>query len=104
MSVPSLSLEGKVALVTGGRWGIGRAVALAFAGAGADVAVCDAIIADGELAKTAEECRKLGRRSIGVQVDVTKKVDVDNFVKQAETELGPTDILVNCAGLGGGRT
>ncbi len=99
MSVPSLSLEGKVAIVTGGKRGIGRAIALAFAEAGTDVAVCTRVVEGGELAAVAEEIRKLGRRSLAVQTDVTKKSEVDNLVKRVLDEFGVIDILVNNAGI-----
>jgi len=100
MSIPSFSLEGKVAVVTGGRRGIGRAIALAFAEAGADVAVCDSVIEDGELAAVVEEIQRLGRRSLAVQTDVTRKSEVDNLVKRVMDTLGAIDILVNNAGIG----
>ena len=103
MSVPGLSLEGKVAIVTGaaGERGVGHAIALAFAGAGADVAVCDNVvdIYDRNLEAVAEEIRSLGRRSLAVQADVSKKVDVDNMVQRVVDELGPVDILVNNAAI-----
>lgn len=102
MSMPDFSLEGKVAAVTGARRGIGKTIALTFAGAGADVAVCDVVINDGQLESVADDIRKLGRRSLAVQVDVSKKADVDNFINRVEDELGPVDILVNNAGLARG--
>jgi len=98
MSIPSFSLEGKVALVTGSRRGLGKAMALAFAEAGADVAVCDRVVEEGDLQAVAEEIQKLGRRSLAVQLDLTQKAEVENLVKRVEDELGPIDILVNNAG------
>jgi len=103
MSIPSLSLEGKVAIVTGagGTRGIGRATALTFAEAGADVAVCD-ISATGEtfdLEGNAEEIRKLGRRALAVQADLSKDSDVDNLVTKTVKEFGTVDVLANVAGM-----
>ena len=98
MSLPSFSLENKVAVVTGGRRGIGRAIALTFAEAGADVAICDTIVEDGELEGVAREIEKLRRRSLAARTDVTQKLEVDNLVQRVENELGPIDILVNNAG------
>jgi len=98
MALPNISLEEKVAIVTGGRGGIGRAIALRFAEAGAGVAICD-YVADDELDAVAEEIRKLGQRSIAVQVDVTDKASVNNLVQKVEAELGNIDILANVAGV-----
>ncbi len=102
MSAPGFSLEGQVAVVTGARRGIGGAIALAFAQAGADVAVSDIVIDDGELASVAQQIKKLGRRSLAIQTDVTKKSDIDSLVQKTEDQLGPIDILVNNAGIGSG--
>jgi len=102
MKMPSFALEGRVALVTGARRGIGKGIALAMAGAGADVAVCDNVVEGGELEAVAEEIQGIGRRSLAVQTDVSKKSEVDNLVKRVEDELGPIDILVNNAGIGRG--
>ena len=103
MSIPNLSLEGKVAVVTGGRRGIGRAIALTFAEAGTDVAVCDVVVEGGEMEAVVEEIKKLGRRSLAVQTDVTQKAQVDNLVKRVEDEFGVIDILVNNVGGGSAR-
>ncbi len=97
MSIPSFSLAGQVAIVTGGRRGIGRAIALAFAEAGADVAVCDWIVEGGELEAVAEEIRGLGQRSLFLQADVSQKGDVDNMVQKVVDKFGDIDILVNNA-------
>ncbi len=102
MSLPDFSLEGKVAVVTGARRGIGKAIALTFAEAGADVAVCDVVIDDGQLGSVADDIRKFGRHSMAAQVDVSKKADVDSFISRVEDELGPVDILVNNAGVSRG--
>ncbi|MAF86184.1 MAG: short-chain dehydrogenase [Dehalococcoidales bacterium] len=99
MGIPSFSLEGKVAIVTGGKRGIGKAIALAFAEAGADVAICSRVIKDGELQATANEIQGLGRRSLAVQADITRKTDVDNLVQRVVDEFTAIDILVNNAGI-----
>lgn len=99
MSIPSLSLRDKVALVTGSRRGIGRVIALAFAEAGADVVVCDQISEDGELGATAQEIRKLGQRSLTLKTDISRKVDVDILIKNTLDQFGSIDILVNNAAI-----
>ena len=99
MSIPNLSLVGKVAIITGGRRGIGRAIALAFAEAGADMVLCDKVVETGELDAVAEEIKKFGRRSLAIRADVRYKADVDNLVRRAMDELGAIDILVNSAGI-----
>ena len=101
MTVPSLSLEGRVALVTGGKRGIGKAIALVLAEAGADVVIADYIVDDGELEAVAAEIRSLGRRCLAVQADVSQKSEVEELVKRVMSELGVIDILVNNAGISG---
>ena len=95
MSMPSLSLEGKVAIVIGGGTGIGRGIALEFAKAGADVVVASRRLS--VLEKVAEEVTTLGRRSLAVQTDISRKTDVDNLVQRVMGEFGSIDILVNDA-------
>ncbi len=94
------SLEGKTALVTGGSRGIGRAIALVMAEAGADVAVAARTLSRVE--ETAHEIERLGRRSVALQVDVSDSQQVDRMVKHATQALGRVDILVNNAGIGKG--
>ncbi len=98
MTIPSLSLEGKVALITGGRRGIGRSIALAFAEAGADIALCDIVVETGELDSVASEIGRLGRRSLALRADVRVKNDVENMVSKVMAEFKRIDILVNNAG------
>jgi NAD(P)-dependent dehydrogenase (short-subunit alcohol dehydrogenase family) len=93
------SLEGKVALVTGGRRGIGRAVALALAGAGADVAVADIVKEDGLLDGVAGEIKALGRSSLAIKVDISHAGEVDAMTKSVLGRFGRIDILVNGAGI-----
>ena len=96
MGIPYFSLEGKVAIVTGGGTGIGRGIALEFAKAGADVVVGSRTLSN--LEKVAEEVRALGKRSLAVPVDITKKTEIDNLVQRVMDEFGTIDILVNDAG------
>lgn len=93
MTLPNFSLEGKVALITGGKRGIGRSIALTFAEAGADVAVCGRTLPD--LEEVAEQIKALGRRSLAVKTDVTIKSEVDSLIDRIVQEFGTLDILVN---------
>jgi 3-oxoacyl-[acyl-carrier protein] reductase len=90
-----LGLKGKVALVTGGSRGIGRAVALALAGQGADVAICGRT--PESLESTAEELRALGVECWPVQADVSRIEDVERLVAEVARAAGRLDILVNNA-------
>ena len=94
----SESLKGRVAVVTGGSRGIGRAVALRLAEAGADIAL---IYAGNRAAadETAQQLREKGVRATVVQCDVSDAEQVAAAVKQVRAELGPIDILVNNAGI-----
>ena len=92
-----MSLEGKVALVTGAGRGIGRAIALRLARDGADVALCD--IDETTAADTAREIAALGRRSLSRRTDVSRRPEVEALVRESVAQLGPVDILVNNAGI-----
>ena len=98
MAISDFSLNGKVAIITGGKRGIGKAIALAMAEAGADVAVCSREIEDGELGSVAKQIEGFGRRSLAVRADVTRQSDVINLVETVTGEFGHIDILVNNAG------
>ena len=95
MALPDFALNGKVALVTGAKRGIGRAIALTFAEAGADVVVCGRTLPD--LEKVADEIRALGRRSLAVKTDVSVKSEVESLIDQTVKEFGTLDVLVNNA-------
>ncbi len=90
------SLEGKVALVTGGSRGIGRATALGFAEVGADVVVASRKLP--ELEKVVDEIRGLGRKSLAVASHVGRMEQIRNLVDEVVAEFGRIDILVNNAG------
>ncbi|TRZ93853.1 MAG: glucose 1-dehydrogenase [Dehalococcoidia bacterium] len=90
------SLEGKVALVTGGSRGIGRATALGFAEAGADVVVASRKLPD--LEKVADEIRGVGRKALPVVANVGRMDDIGRLVETVVAEFGTIDILVNNAG------
>ena len=91
-------LESRIALVTGGNTGIGRAVALAYADEGADVAVCW-IDREPEARTLVSAIQERGRRGLAVRADVTQEADVVALVDRVERELGPLDVLVNNAGV-----
>lgn len=99
MSNQNLLLTDKVALITGGKRGIGKVLALAFAEAGADVAVCDIVHEDGMLENTVKEIEQIGKRSLSIKADVTDKSEVDNMMEQVIDYFGSIDILVNNAGV-----
>jgi len=96
MYIDKYRLDGKVALITGGSRGIGRATALGFAEAGADVVVASRKLPD--LENVAEEIRKLGRKSLPVAAHVARMEDINNLVSKVINEFGKIDILVNNAG------
>jgi 3-oxoacyl-[acyl-carrier protein] reductase len=91
-------LKGKVALVTGGSRGIGRAIAISLAEAGAAVAV-NYLSKAGEAKAVVEAIHKLGGRAISVGADVSLAAAVTGMVAGVERELGPVDILINNAGI-----
>jgi NAD(P)-dependent dehydrogenase (short-subunit alcohol dehydrogenase family) len=90
------TLIGKVAVVTGGGRGIGRAIARTLAHAGADVALCART--GGEIEAVAAELRGAGRRAVATPLDVVDGPAVRAFAAQVKAELGRVDILVNNAG------
>lgn len=92
-------LSGRVALVTGGSRGIGQAVAISLAEAGAAVAVNFREKA-AEAQTIVDRIRKAGRRAIAVRADVSKAAEVATMVASVRRELGPVDVLVNNAGIG----
>jgi NAD(P)-dependent dehydrogenase (short-subunit alcohol dehydrogenase family) len=97
MILDKLRLDGKVALVTGAGSGLGQAMAVALAEAGADVALA------GRRAEALAETEKLisatGRKVLAIPADVSKAGDVKKAVSETESALGPIDILVNGAGV-----
>jgi 3-oxoacyl-[acyl-carrier protein] reductase len=95
VSISDFYLEGKKALIVGARRGMGKAFAICFAEAGADVAIADVEVRDGLLDVVAKQIEKHGRRSLAVQVDISKKVDVDILFQKVMAEFGTIDILVN---------
>jgi NAD(P)-dependent dehydrogenase (short-subunit alcohol dehydrogenase family) len=96
MTKPDFSLDGKVALVTGGSRGIGKATALGFARFGADVAIASRTLPD--LEAVAEEIRGLGRKALPVAAHIGRMEQIKNLVQTVHKEFGRIDILVNDAG------
>jgi dehydrogenase/reductase SDR family protein 4 len=96
MDLSKFSLAGKVALVTGGSRGIGRAIALTFAEAGANVAVSARKLP--ELEEVAKEIKAKGRKALAIASHVAKPEDSKNLIEKVKSEFGRLDILVNNAG------
>lgn len=92
-------LKGRVALVTGGSRGIGAAIAVSLAEAGADVAV-NYLQKKAEADSVVQALHALGRKALAVQADVSQSAAVSAMVAAVARELGPVDILVNNAGVG----
>jgi len=88
-------LEGKTAVVTGSSRGLGKAMAIGLAKAGADVVVTDIL----DTSETVSEIKKLNRESLGLVVDVSNKSDIEAMVKKIRDKFGIIDILVNNAGI-----
>ncbi len=98
MILEALRLDGKVAIITGASQGLGHAMALKFAEAGADVVAASRTRE--KLEAAADEVRKLGRKCLVVPTDVTRSAEVNAMVAAAVKEFGHIDILVNNAGGG----
>ncbi|GAK58736.1 DNA, complete genome [Candidatus Vecturithrix granuli] len=97
MILDKFSLQGQVGIVTGGGQGLGKAFSMAFAEAGADVVIADINPETG--AKTAEEIQAIGRRSIFIKTDVTKRASIQAMVAKTLDEFGKIDFLMNDAGI-----
>ncbi len=94
-----MNLEGKVAIVTGARQGLGKSIALGLAEAGADLVIADRVLDDGKLEGVAGDIGKQGRRAATIGGDITVEADVDEIVKKANSEFGRIDVLINNAGV-----
>ena len=89
------SLLGKVALITGGSRGIGRAIALGLAEAGADIVLASRNMPDLEL--VSHEISQKGRKALPLSANISRLTEIDSLVKRAKDEFGHIDILVNNA-------
>lgn len=92
-----MTLDNKIAIVTGAGRGIGRGIALALAKEGANIVVSD--INEDDCKKVSEEIKSLGRKSLVIKCDVSKKQEIDNLVLKTMEVFGALDILVNNAGI-----
>ncbi len=97
MILDKFKLDGKVALVTGAGSGLGQAMAVALAEAGADVALAGRRAE--VLAETEKRISATGRKVLAVSADVSKSDDVKNLIAECEGKLGPIEVLVNGAGV-----
>lgn len=97
MTTQILSLEGKIAVVTGGTSGIGRALSLGLADAGADVIA--SARRQQQVDETASEIEKRGRKTLRMASDVCDRASLERLLAAALDRFGKIDILVNCAGI-----
>jgi 2-deoxy-D-gluconate 3-dehydrogenase len=95
MTLENFSLAGKVAIVTGGTIGLGEAMALGLAEAGADIAAVYYL----DLPQNVERFERLGRRWLGVEADLSSTAPIGDIVRQVVDAFGRIDILVNNAGI-----
>jgi 3-oxoacyl-[acyl-carrier protein] reductase len=94
-----MRLKGKIAIVTGGGCGIGKAIALAFAREGADLLVASRTLS--EVEATAAEARRVGCRALALRADVSCQDNVDGLIAAARKEFRRVDVLVNNASIYG---
>jgi 2-deoxy-D-gluconate 3-dehydrogenase len=99
MQFPSMRVDGKVALVTGAGSGLGQAIAVALAQAGADVALTELPGKEGAAAETVGAVESAGRRAFACPLDVTRLAMIAEAVDQVLGRLGRIDVLVNNAGI-----
>lgn len=100
-STSASPLAGRVAVITGGGRGIGRAIAITLAEAGADVCVVSRTVA--QIDEVAKEIRAVGRRCVAVPADVTDRDQVEALAAKVRADWGHIDVLVNNAGGGADR-
>src|SRR3972149_3334634 len=101
MSLKLFDLTGKVAIVTGASKGLGKAMVLGMADAGADIVLVSRTLKDLEV--VAEEIRAKGRNALSVPADVSKSADIERMVKEAMDKFGKIDVLVNNTGISGDK-
>jgi 2-deoxy-D-gluconate 3-dehydrogenase len=95
MILDQFKLDGKVAIVTGSSRGLGRAIALGLAQAGADIALVDIL----DMAETQKDIEKLGRKCVAITADLSRKESAVRIVDETVKGLGGIDILFNNAGI-----
>ncbi|MFN2466187.1 MAG: SDR family NAD(P)-dependent oxidoreductase [Candidatus Dormibacteria bacterium] len=98
-TLPSMRVDGQVAVVTGAGSGLGRAFALALAEAGADVVITELPGREKSAQEVAGLVAERGRRQVTLPLDVTSVDSIEHMIEAAERDFGPVDIIVNNAGI-----